>query len=331
MKRITLAHGGGGRVTRSLLHDVFFPLLDNEHLRAESDAAILPSTGMAMTTDAHVVNPLFFPGGDIGCLAVYGTSNDLAVMGARPLYLTVSCIIEEGFAIDELRRIVASMAEAARHSGVKIVAGDTKVVGVGAADGVFLSSAGIGTLLPDAPKGPSTIEIGDAVIVSGPIGDHGATIFAARQTDLSVDIASDCAPVFPLVEAAIKASPQIRIMRDPTRGGLAAVLNEFVEGRPFSIELFGEALPVRPGVQALCDLMGFDVTHLACEGRLVLIVRTEDSDAVLQSMRSISGGEQSGIIGRVAGEHPGIVFIRTAAGGKRVIDMPSGELLPRIC
>lgn len=333
MTRITLAHGGGGRVTRSLLKELFFPYLDNEFLRAETDAAVLPSTDrpLAMTTDAHVVNPLFFAGGDIGCLSVYGTANDLAVMGAEPKYLTLGCIIEEGFLLEDLRRVVDSIAGAARSAGVTVVAGDTKVVGTGAADQLFLCTAGVGTILPDAPPGAHTMQPGDAVIVSGPIGDHGAAIFAARQSDMKIDVISDCGPVFPLVKAAMKVSSQIRVMRDPTRGGLSAVLNEFVEGRPLSIALDAKALPVRPAVQALCDLMGFEPTHMACEGRLVIVVAAADAEAVLHAIRSQPGGQDAVIIGRVDTAHPGMVYLRTATGGKRIVEMPSGELLPRIC
>lgn len=333
MKRITLAHGGGGRVTRNLLKDIFYPLLDNEYLRGETDAAVLPASDrpLAFTTDAHVVNPLFFPGGDIGRLAVYGTANDLAVMGAEPQYLTLGCIIEEGMPVDDLKRVVASIADAARDANVKVVAGDTKVVGTGAADGLFLCSAGVGTLLPHAPSGAQTIQPSDAVIVSGPIGDHGATIFAARQSGMHIDVISDCAPIFPLVQAAMKASSQIRVMRDPTRGGLAAALNEFIENGSVSIELNAGAIPVRPAVQSLCDLMGFEPMHLACEGRLVIIVAAEDAEAVLQALRSVKGGESAAIIGRVDTAHPGMVYQRTPVGGKRIVDMPSGELLPRIC
>lgn len=333
MESITLSHGGGGRITRRLIETVFAPAFRNAALAPMADAAILAASGrIAFTTDAHVVQPVFFSGGDIGSLSVNGTANDLAVMGARPLHLSAGFILEEGLPIEELSRIARSMRDAADLAGVSIVTGDTKVVGRGAADRIFVITSGVGEMLPGAPPGPESIREGDAVIVSGPIGDHGATIFAEREEPTLVhSLQSDCACVFPLVEAALKASSQIRVMRDPTRGGLGMVLNEFVEHLPVSFEIDEAALPVRDAVRGVCEMMGFDPLYLACEGRVVVVVAGADAPGVLAAMQSVSGGEQAAIVGSVTSRYKGMVYMRTNLGGTRMIDMPSGEMLPRIC
>lgn len=334
METITLSHGGGGRITRRLIETIFAPIFSNEALTPMADAAILSSSGrIAFTTDAHVVQPIFFSGGDIGSLSVNGTSNDLAVMGARPLHLSAGFILEEGLPIEDLTRIARSMRVAADLAGVSIVTGDTKVVGRGAADKIFVITSGVGEMLPGAPQGPQGIREGDAIIVSGPIGDHGATIFAEREDPALVHgLKSDCACVFPLVQAALEASPgEIRVMRDPTRGGLGMVLNEFAEHLDLSFELEEDALPIRESVRGICDMMGFDPLYLACEGRVVLVVNGAVAAAVLGALQSVPGGEEAAVVGRVTSRFKGMVYLRTRLGGTRMIDMPSGEMLPRIC
>ena len=334
-KTITLAHGNGGKLTHDLIGKVFVQAFSNPELDDLADSAklSLPSGEIVFTTDSHVVSPMFFPGGDIGKLAVCGTVNDLAVMGATPLYLSCGFILEEGIEVEKLERVVQSMAKAARDAGVKIVTGDTKVVEKGAVDGLFVNTSGIGVLLPDSPKGPSSIKPGDAVIISGFLGDHGIAIYAGREgISLQTDLQSDCAAVTPLVMAALEAAQgEMRVMRDPTRGGLATTLNEFVSGRGLGIEIFENSLPVREEVRGVCELLGFDPLYVANEGKLVLVVSADRADTVLAALRKHRLGSDAAVIGKVTERAPGKVFLRTVIGGERVLDMLVGDMLPRIC
>jgi hydrogenase expression/formation protein HypE len=326
---VTLAHGSGGRAMRDLIEDVFVRAFDSPILSALQDQAQIPLAALgafgdrlALTTDSFVVDPLFFPGGDIGKLAVNGTVNDLAVGGAKPLYLTCSVIIEEGLDVDVLRRIAASMKTAAEGAGVAIVTGDTKVVGRGAADKLFINTTGVGVVPAHVQIGAERARAGDHVLVNGFIGDHGAAIVDARgQFRLENTIESDCQPLHGLVQAMLEACPGIRCMRDATRGGIAGVLNEFAEA----------ALPLRPDVRGMCELLGLDPLYLANEGKLVAVVPNDASEAVLSAMRSHPAGVHASFIGEVLEKQPGRVTLATAFGGERIVDVPFGEQLPRIC
>lgn len=331
---ILMAHGSGGVQSRELVRDLFAKRFANPALDAMGDAAIIeiPRSRLAFTTDAFVVKPLFFPGGDIGKLAVCGTVNDLAVAGARPRYLTASFIIEEGFELALLERIVDSMAATAREADVTIVAGDTKIVGRGSCDGLFITTAGVGELFVQEPMSPRRIEPGDAVLLNGPIADHGMAIMAAREElSLSTDIASDCAPLASLAESLAAAAPGIRFMRDATRGGLAAVLNETVEGQRFGIEIDETTIPLAEGTAAACELLGIDPLAVANEGKLVAVVPASVATLALTAMQTHPLGRQAAIIGRATAEDAGRVTLVTTVGTKRLVAMPSGEQLPRIC
>jgi hydrogenase expression/formation protein HypE len=333
MERITLAHGGGGKMMRGLIDSLFMKEFDNKILRGKKDSAIfkLGNRKIAFTTDSYVVNPVFFPGGDIGSLAVYGTVNDLAVSGARPLYISFGLIIEEGFDRRLLDRVTASAKIAAKRSAVKIVTGDTKVVERGACDKIFVNTSGIGEVYyPRLSMG--LVRPGDAVLVSGPIGEHAVSILSKREgLDFKTGLRSDSAPLNGLIAKALKASSGVRFMRDPTRGGLAAVLNEIVEDRPFGVALDEKKIPVSGGVRQACELLGFDPLYLACEGRVVLIVAGPDAGKVLEALRRDRAGKSARVIGAVTKEYRGRVCLNTRAGGKRIVDMLSGEQLPRIC
>lgn len=331
---ILLSHGGGGIQSRELVRTVFETRFRNRALSAMGDSAIveIPRSKLAFTTDAFVVRPLFFPGGDIGKLAVCGTVNDLAVAGARPLYLSAGFIIEEGLAFSVLERIAESMASAAREAGVVIVAGDTKVVERGKCDGIFVTTSGIGEVFVKQPMTPSRIEAGDWVIINGPIADHGMAIMTAREgLKIGAEIESDCAPLQTLAEGLCRAAPGIRFMRDATRGGLAAVLNEACEGQGFGIEIEEEAILVNDGTMAACELLGIDPLHVANEGKLVAVVPPGSQDAALAAMRSNTFGKRASVIGRVISDNKGRVVLKTQIGTRRIVAMPSGELLPRIC
>ncbi|MGK5086477.1 hydrogenase expression/formation protein HypE [Bdellovibrionota bacterium FG-2] len=336
---VTLAHGNGGKLTHELISKVFLQAFDSPELRVMADAACLPPFGaqdrLVFTTDSHVVTPLFFSGGDIGILSVTGTLNDLAVMGARPLYLSVGFIIEEGFPLSELKRVVASMALAAQEGAVRIVTGDTKVVEKGAADGLFINTAGIGVLLENSPNlkaQPTPLETTDAVILSGSLGDHGIAVYSLRKgIDFKTALPSDCAQIFPLVKAALAVCPDIRIMRDPTRGGLATTLNEFVAGRSVGLELFEAKIPLKNEVRGACELLGFDPLYLANEGKLVLVVPHAYANAVCEALREFPIGREASIVGRITSQNPGKVVLRTHLDSSRILDMLSGEMLPRIC
>jgi hydrogenase expression/formation protein HypE len=333
-KMITLSHGNGGRRSHELISQFFIPALGHPELSRLADAACLSINGanIAFTTDSHVISPIFFPGGDIGRLAVTGTVNDLAVMGAKPLYLSCGLIIEEGFEMEKLERIIGSMSDTAKDAGVHIVTGDTKVVEKGAADGIYINTSGIGLLSEKAPRGVSRIATGDAVIVSGSMGDHGAAIYAARESLLSNEaLQSDCACIFPIIETAMEACSDIRIMRDPTRGGLSSTLNEFVMDQSFGIEIDESAVPVKDPVLAICELLGFDPFNLANEGKVVVVAPEENAKKIIHAMRSSPLGAEASIIGRVTDRHPGRVVIQTVVGGERIMDMIVDEPFPRIC
>lgn len=337
--KVTLAHGGGGSAMKDLIDDVFVSAFDNVHLapledQARFDLASLCALGdrLAFTTDAFVVDPLFFPGGDIGKLAVCGTVNDLAVGGAKPLYLSCAAIIEEGVELDLLRRIAKSMAETAREAGVQFVTGDTKVVQKGACDKVFLTTTGIGVIPRPCILGADRARPGDVVLVNGVLGDHGAAILGARG-DMKLDspIESDCAPLNGLIEALLAAAPGTRTIRDATRGGIATVLNEFAHGSQVAIHIDETSTPIRGEVKGFCELLGLDPLYLANEGKIVAIVPPIEAAAALAAMRRHKFGAGAVAIGEVRSGEPGRVTMKTVFGGTRIVDMLVGEQLPRIC
>ena len=336
---VTLAHGSGGKAMRDLIDDVFVGAFDNAALapledQARFDLAALQAEGdrLAFTTDSYVVDPLFFPGGDIGKLAVCGTVNDLAVSGARPLYLSCGMIIEEGFAVDDLRRIAASMRAAADEAGVAIVTGDTKVVHKGAADKLFINTAGVGVIGQGVEIAARRAEPGDVVVVNGLLGDHGAAILDARG-DLALDspIESDCCPLNGLIEVILNACPDVHCLRDATRGGVATVLNEFAQSAGVGIEIEETALPLREEVKGFCEILGLDPLYLANEGKLVLVLPEAQAEAALAAMQAHPAGRQAALIGRVVDAHQGALVMNTLFGGQRVVDMLVGDQLPRIC
>lgn len=333
-ERILLGHGSGGKLYRDLVHDVFVAAFANPVLARLDDAAVLaPSGRVAVTTDSHVVRPLRFPGGDIGRLAVAGTVNDLATAAARPLALAAAFVIEEGFAVAELREVCASMAATAAEAGVDIVTGDTKVVERGACDGLYITTTGVGEVVVEHELGAAAVREGDAVILSGPVGDHAVAVLAARgEFDFRTPVESDCAPLWELVAAAAEAAgPGLRFLRDPTRGGLTTVLAELAEESRLGVEIDEEEIPIAPGVRSVCDLLGLDPLTLANEGKMVVVTAAETADAVVAAVRAAPYGAQARRIGSVTAAHPGRVALRTQFGTRRVLDMPVGELLPRIC
>ena len=330
--RVTLSHGNGGRYTRELVEEIFQRQYGNAILRENLDAGLIPSPGsrLAMTVDGYTVNPLFFPGGDIGSLAVNGTVNDLAVSGARPRYLTISLVIEEGFPMADLERVAVSLSKAALDAGVTIVAGDTKVVEKGKGDGLYISTAGLGVVPDGRAFSPRYVRPGDSVITSGTIGDHGATIMLARQGfGLEADIRSDCASIHALVESIIETGAVIRFMRDPTRGGLAQVAADLSREASVRIILDEAKIPVREAVHGVCDILGFDPYYLANEGKVVAVCAPEDASRVLDAMRGHPLGRDAAEIGKVA-EGRGLV-LRTPIGGLRILDELEDDPLPRIC
>lgn len=333
---VDLSHGGGGRAMVQLISDVFGKAFDNEWLRQGDDGAVLPAPGpgerLVVATDAHVVSPLFFPGGDIGCLAVHGTVNDVAVMGARPLYLAASFILEEGFPLADLARIVASMAAAAREAGVPVVTGDTKVVEKGKGDGVFITTTGIGALPAGSNLSGANARVGDAVIVSGTLGDHGMAIMAQRE-NLAFDseIRSDTAALHGLAAVAIAAAPGLRLLRDPTRGGLAATLNEIAQQSGVGIVLDEAAIPVDPQVAAACEFLGLDPLNIANEGKLIAVCPAAEADALVAALRAHPLGARAARVGEVITDDHRFVQMKTAFGGRRMVDWLAGEQLPRIC
>ena len=333
-QQVLLGHGSGGTLTAQLLERIFLPAFSNPILDRLDDQAVLeaPGTRLAFTTDSYVVTPLFFPGGDIGALAVNGTVNDLAMSGARPLYLSAGFILEEGLPLDDLRRIVLSMRAAAHAADVQVVTGDTKVVGKGSGDKVFINTSGIGAVPAGVTISAERARPGDAVLLSGTVGDHGMAIMTKRESlGLEGTIASDTAPLHELVAAMLAACPDIHALRDPTRGGVAATLHEIAGRARVGIELDEGAIPVREDVRGACEILGFDPLYVANEGKLVAFVPEASADAVLATMRGHPLGREGVRIGTATAEHPGLVVVRTSIGGTRVLERPYGELLPRIC
>ncbi|MBK8455447.1 MAG: hydrogenase expression/formation protein HypE [Thiofilum sp.] len=336
---ITLAHGAGGKAMRDLIQKLFVEGFDNEHLstledqaRFDLSALMAQGTQLAMTTDSYVVDPLFFAGGDIGKLAVTGTVNDLAMSGAIPLYLTCGMILEEGFPIKDLAKIVASMKATADAAGVKIVTGDTKVVHKGAADKVFINTAGLGVIPAGVNISAANAQVGDVVIINGFIGDHGAAIVDARgELALESSVLSDCQPLNDLVQAMLKVCPDIHCMRDATRGGVATVLNEFAHSSGVGIRIEQSSLPIREEVRGVCELLGLDPLYLANEGKLVAVVPKDKAAQVLEVMLAHPNGDNSAIIGEVLAAPKGKVLLKTGFGGERLLDVLVGEQLPRIC
>jgi len=333
-QQIVMGHGSGGRMTQDLIRQVFAPHFSNPALNAGNDFAAVPDGGgrLAVSTDAHIVAPLFFPGGDIGRLAVCGTVNDVAMSGARPLYLTASFILEEGLPVETLQRVVISMAEAAREAGVQIVAGDTKVVEKGKADGLFISTTGIGWIPEGVAIGGEQARPGDVVLVSGTLGDHGIAVLTARgELGFESDVRSDAAPLNAMIAAVLQAAPHTHVLRDPTRGGLATTLNEIAEQSAAGILLEESAIPVNPTVRSVCEMLGFDPLYVANEGKLIAIVPEDEAEAALTAMRAAPYGAQAARIGRITAENSRRVLLRTLIGGTRLLDVLAGEMLPRIC
>jgi len=330
---ILLAHGSGGKLSHELVEKKFLPFLANPALNKLDDSAIFEASGrLAFTTDGYVVNPIFFPGGDIGKLAVCGTVNDLAMNGARPLYLSLSAIIEEGFLLSELEQIVQSIKKAAEEAEVSIIAGDTKVVNRGQADKLFITTSGVGIISPGVDISGTNARAGDKVLLSGTIGDHGIAIMSQREgLRFSMTLKSDCAPLNKLVSQMLEVSSKIHCMRDPTRGGLATTLNELARQSKVGIVIEEAKIPVKEEVKAACELLGLDPIHVANEGKLVAVVAPADADKILAQMRKNSYGRAAAIIGEVTNEHSGRVVMKTKLGPSRIVDMLSGELLPRIC
>ncbi len=333
--RIDLSHGAGGRATTRLAHDIFYPAFANDLLAAGNDQAVFasPAARLAMSTDSYVVSPLFFPGGDIGALAVNGTINDLAMGGAQPLYLSASFIIEEGFPFADLRLIAESMGAAARAAGAMIVTGDTKVVERGKADGVFITTTGVGAVAPEVELSGERARPGDCVILSGGLGEHGVAVMIARQNlGFGAGIASDCAALHELTASMIAvAGPSIRLMRDPTRGGLAATLNEIAQQSQVGFKISEAEIPVKPAVAAVCELLGLDPLNVANEGKLVAIVDPVAAPALIEAMRAHPLGQDAAAIGTVIEDRHRYVQMETKFGGRRIVDWLSGEQLPRIC
>lgn len=332
-EKILLAHGSGGRLSHDLVEKGFLPAFDNPLLSKLDDSAVFEAKGrLAFTTDSYIVTPIFFPGGDIGKLAVCGTVNDLAMSGAMPLYLSVSFIIEEGFPLSDLKRVVTSIQQAAEEAEVKVITGDTKVVNKGSVDRLFVNTAGVGIVPEGVNISGSNAVPGDKVILSGPIGDHGIAVISEREgLKFATLVKSDCAPLNKLVREMLEVSSEIHCLRDPTRGGLATTLNEFATQSKVGILIYEDMIPVRDGVRAACEMLGFDPFHVANEGRLVAAVAPNHTERVLERMRRNKYGAEAAIIGEVREEHQGRVVMRTHLGASRIVDMLVGELLPRIC
>lgn len=334
MYQITLSHGSGGEMTQELIREVFLSGFDNPKLAEMDDSASLGDLAgqWCVTTDSFVVHPLFFPGGDIGRLAVAGTVNDLCMAGAAPVYLTAGFILEEGFGIADLRNIVDSMRQAATEAGVQIVAGDTKVVERGNADGIYINTAGLGRIPPGRRIRGSSARPGDSIIVSGPVGQHGAAILTARgELAIRGRLESDVRPVRRMTEALLRECPETHVLRDPTRGGLATVLNEIARQSAVSITVRESEVPVTRGVRSLCDLLGLDPLYLACEGQLVAFVPWPSASRAVAALRSLEEGREARAVGEVTSRGKGQVVLRTRAGGHRPLPMLAGEPIPRIC
>ena len=334
-EQIVMGHGAGGRMSHQLIQKAFVSAFQNPALQAGDDAAMLqpvPGMQLSISTDSHVVTPLFFPGGDIGKLAICGTVNDVAMLGAKPLYLTAGFILEEGLEMSTLQRVIASMQAAAQEANVQIVAGDTKVVQKGKADGLYITTAGVGLIPVGTNISGAQAKPGDVIILSGSIGDHGIAVLGARgELDFQSTIQSDVAPLNHLIAAMLNASQNVHVLRDPTRGGLATTLNEIATQSNVGIMLDEKTLPVHPEVAAACEMLGFDPLYIANEGKLVAMVAHEDAESVLKTMRSTRYGEDAVIIGKITTEPRGRVLLKTSLGSTRMVDMLAGEMLPRIC
>lgn len=335
-KKILLGHGSGGKLTRELISEMFVKYFNNSILTGQSDSAVLekPGKNLAFTTDSFVVDPIFFPGGNIGKLAVAGTVNDLAVSGAKPSYLSCSFILEEGFSLDDLENIVKSMAEEANTAGVKIVTGDTKVVDRGKCDKIFINTSGVG-LLDDNRKDISTgsrIKLGDRIIINGSIADHGMAIMGARnEMNLSAEIPSDCASLNHLIQGVLDEGIDVKFMRDATRGGLATVLAELAENKPYGIKVDEASIAVKENVRGMCEILGFDPLYVANEGKVVMVVSEKDANKTLKIIRNNIFGKDASCIGQIVDQYPEKAWLETEIGGKRIIDILAGEQLPRIC
>jgi hydrogenase expression/formation protein HypE len=331
---VLMAHGGGGKLMHQLIGKMFLSAFNNPLLVTQHDSAVVEMTGkkLAFTTDSYVVRPLFFPGGDIGSMAVHGTVNDLAMSGARPVYLSAAFIIEEGLPMDTLWRVVCSMRDAVQRCGVQIITGDTKVVDKGKGDGLFINTAGIGVVEHKQKIAPQNVLPGDAVLVSGDLGRHGMAIMAVREgLQFESTIESDSAPVHEIVLELLKAGIEIHCLRDLTRGGLASALNEIAEAAGVKIAVDEKSVPVREDVHAACEMLGLDPLHVACEGRFAAFIAAKDAERALKIMRGHAMGAGSAAIGRVAESSAPLVTLKSAIGASRILDMPSGEQLPRIC
>jgi hydrogenase expression/formation protein HypE len=333
-EKVTLDHGGGGRASRELVQDYFLPRFSNPFLEKLDDSAVVdhPPGRLAITTDSYVVDPIFFPGGDIGMLSINGTVNDLSAQGARPLFLSAAFILEEGFELADLERILISMAAASRKAHVSIIAGDTKVVPRGRADKIYINTTGVGLVQEDITISGSNAQVSDMVILSGPVGDHGIAVLSQREgVAFDTNLKSDCAPLNKMVQEILMVTKDIHAMRDPTRGGVAAILNEIASQSNVGIVLGEEDIPVREEVRSACEILGLDPLYIANEGKLVIFVEQEHASRILETVRHNEHGRNAQIIGEVIADHPGRVVMRTRTGGTRIIDMPLGELLPRIC
>ncbi len=331
---ILLEHGSGGLLSHELVRNLFLPLFRNDHLSRLEDAATfsIGSQRLCLTTDSYVVHPLFFPGGDIGSLAVHGTVNDIAMSGGHPLFLSAGFIIEEGFPYEDLQAVCRSMAAAAKSANVEIVTGDTKVVSRGAADGLFINTSGIGVITYAPPPGVACIRPGDAIIVNGPLGDHGTAILQARQSlGFRSPIVSDSVPLNGLVADILEANPHVHCLRDATRGGLGGILAEMAEQSGLAFILEETAIPIREDVRAICEILGLDPLYLANEGKMVLFCPAAAAESILAVMKNHPYGREGMVIGRVEAGKRGRLILRTAIGGSREIDLPTGELVPRIC
>ncbi|GGX73682.1 hydrogenase expression/formation protein HypE [Streptomyces anandii] len=331
---VVMGHGGGGALSAELIHDVFAPAYGNPTLAAMGDSAVLHLGGarLAFSTDSYVVRPLFFPGGSLGDLAVNGTVNDLAMSGARPAYLSAAFVLEEGVELSVVDRVARAMGAAAEAAGVTVATGDTKVVEAGHGDGVYVTTAGIGLVPEGVDIRPQRARPGDAVIVSGPIGLHGVAVMSVREgLEFGIGISSDTAPLADLVAAMLAVTPDVHVLRDPTRGGLAASLNEIARASGTGVRLRERAIPVPDAVVSACGFLGLDPLYVANEGRLVAFVPPTEAEAVLAAMRAHPQGSEAALIGECVAEHPGMVVVATALGGTRVVDLPLGEQLPRIC
>lgn len=333
--RVVMGHGGGGRLASELLESVFLPALDNPYLRLLTDAAVLPrpeSGRLAFCTDASVVSPLFFPGGSIGSLAVHGTLNDLAMMGARPLYLSCAFILEEGLELEVLRRVVADLAEAARSCEVTVVCGDTKVVERGHGDGLFIATSGLGVIPEGLDLDPRQVQVSDVILLSGPIGAHGVALLSQRQgLQFDTAVLSDSAPLYGLAQALLQACPEVRVLRDPTRGGVASVLHELARSACLAMEIDEAAIPLEEAVASACELLGLDPLHVANEGRMLALVPEASVASALAALQGHPQGREACVLGRAVAEPAGRVLLRTRLGALRRVERPLHEPLPRIC